>query len=127
MWESEAGGHVISRLMVAGHRCRRRPGKVVVEHLPQRRVLGQSDIDESLVEASDRAAIHFFVLAVAAMHPDDRRFVTIGIGVSAGPTECLGPVSSESLYVLRMEAVAECMADHLVGDYPIMPGPGKTT
>lgn len=127
MWEVEAAGHVISRFMITGHRCRCRPSKVVVEHLSQCSVVGQSDIDESLVEASDRAAIHFFVLAVAAMHPDDRRLIAIGVGVSAGAAERLGPVSGESLDMLRVEAVAEGVADHFVGHYPIMPGPGKTT
>ena len=63
---------------------------------------------------------------VAAVHLDDGGLVTIGVGIRAGATECLGPVSSESLDMLGVEAVAERMADHVVGHHPTMPGAGKT-
>jgi len=46
---------------------------------------------------------------------DDGSLVTMGIGIGTGATECLGPVSGESLDVLGVEAVAEGMADHVVG------------
>jgi hypothetical protein len=66
------------------------------------------------------------VLAVAAVHLDDDGLVAIGVGTRAGATECLGPVSGESLDMLGMEAVAERMANHDIGHHPTMPGVGKT-
>src|SRR5262249_52151321 len=71
-------------------------------------------------------AIHFDVLPVAAVDPDDRGLITIGVGIRAGPTEGLGPVSSEAFGMLRVEAVTERMADHLVGHHPAMPGVSQT-
>ena len=63
---------------------------------------------------------------VAAVDPDDGGLVAIGPGIHAGSTECLGPIRSETLDMLRMETVAECMADYFVGYHPTMPGTGKT-
>ena len=60
------------------------------------------------------------------MQLDDGGLVTIGVGIRAGATECLGPVSGESLDTLGVEAVAERVADHVVGHHPTMPGVGKT-
>jgi hypothetical protein len=96
--------------VVAGHRCRGRPSEVVVQNLSQP-VFGYSDICKSLVKAGNRTAIHFVVLPLAAVHLDDGGLVTIGAGICAGSTECLGPVSGESLGMLRVEAVAERMPD----------------
>src|SRR5579862_8241513 len=104
--------------MVTCHRCRGRPGEVVVEHLSQRSVIGYPGVNKSLVEALNRTAIHFVVLPVAAVHLDDSGFVTVGIGVCGGATECLRPVCSEALDMQRVEAVAEGVADHVVGHYP---------
>src|SRR6202162_4729315 len=78
-----------------------------------------------MVEARSRAAIHFVVLSVAAVHLDHGGLVTIKVGIRAGATECLGPVSGESLDMLGVEAVAEGMADYVVGHHPTMPGVGK--
>src|SRR5215469_2377796 len=97
-----------------------------MQHLSQRIVVGQSDICKSLVEAGNRTAIHFVVLPVAAMDLDDRGLVTIGVGVFAGATECLGPVGRESLDMFGVEAVAERMADHLISHHATMPGGSKT-
>jgi hypothetical protein len=97
-----------------------------VEHSSQRRVIDQSGVNKSLVEARNRTAIHFVVRPVAAVHLDDSGFVTQGIGICGWATECLRPVGSEALDVLRVEAVAEGMADHVVGHYPMMPSLGKT-
>jgi len=88
--------------------------------------VGYSGVDQSLVKAGNRTAIHFVVLAVAAVHPDDGGFVAIGVGVCAGAAECLRPVCSEALDMLRVEAVAEGMAHLVVGHYPMMPSLGKT-
>ncbi len=103
------------RIGVVGHRCRGRPGKVVVQHLSQRIVCSQAGIGHSLIEAENRMAIHFVMVPVAAVHFDDCRFTTIGVGIGAGAIECLGPVSGEALNLLGVEAVAGCMSDHLVG------------
>src|SRR5262249_50188821 len=73
-----------------------------------------------------RVAIHFVVLSVPAVHLDDGGLVTIRVGIRARATECLGPVSGESLDMLGVEAVAERMADHVVGHHPTMPGASKT-
>src|SRR5262247_747202 len=80
---------------------------------------------QSLVEASDGAAIHLVVHPVAAVDPDDGGLVAIGLGIPAGSTECLGPIRGETLDMLGMETVAERMADYFVGHHPTMPGSGK--
>jgi hypothetical protein len=74
----------------------------------------------------NRTLIHLFMLAIAAMHPDDCRLVTVGFGVGTRAAERLGPVSGQSLDMLRVEAVAEGMVDHVVGHYPGVPRPRKT-
>jgi len=94
---------------------------VVVENLSQGQVLDQSNVRQGLVEAGDCAAVHFLVLSIAAVHPDDRGLVAIGVGVGAGPAECFGPIRRESLAVLWVDTVAERVADHLVGHNPAMP------
>ena len=127
MRDAEAHGHVIGGPMIAGHGCRSCPGEVVVKYLSQRSVVGESDVCKSLVKASNCPAIHFVVRAVAAMHPDDSRLIAIRLGIRAGTAERLSPVSSKPLHMLRMEAVAESMAHHLVGHDAAVPGPGKTT
>ena len=99
--------------------------EVVVQHLSQRRVVGQSDFSHSLVEASDSAAIHLVVHSVTAVDPDDGGLVAIGLGIHAGSTECLGPIRGETLDMLGMETVAERMADYFVGHHPTMPGSGQ--
>lgn len=126
VWNAEAVWHIIGGLVVTGHCSRGRPSEVVVQHLSQRTVV-KSDIRKSLVKAGNRAAIHFVVLPIAAVHLDDGGLVTIGTGIVGGATECLGPVGGESLDVLGVEAVAERMADHVVGHHPTMPGGGKTS
>src|SRR5262245_35009049 len=65
------------------------------------------------------------MLSVPAVHPDDCGLVTIGFGIRARAAECLSPVRGESLDMLRMEAVAERMSDHVVRHHPTMPGVGK--
>ena len=126
MWDAEAVRHIIRGLVISRHRCRGRPSEVVVQHLSQRTIVGKSDIDQGLIETGNGTAIHFFVLAVTAVHLDDGGLVTIRAGIRAGATECLGPVSGEPLDMLGMEAVAERMADHVIGHHPAMPRVGKT-
>ena len=105
MWDTEAIRHIIGGPVVARHRCCGCPSEVVVQHFSQCAVVGESDICNSLVEAGNRTAIHFGVLPVAAVHLDDSGLVTVGVGIRAGTTECLGPLSGESLDMLRVEAV----------------------
>ena len=97
-----------------------------MEHLSQHSIIGKSGVNKSLVEAHNRTAIHLVVRPVAAVYLDDTGFVTKGIGVGGRATECLRPVCSEALDMLRVEAVAEGMADHVVGHYAMMPSLGKT-
>jgi hypothetical protein len=97
-----------------------------MQHLPQRRVAGQSDISQSLVEASDGPAIHLVVYPVSTVDPDDGGLVAVGPGIHAGSTECLSPIRGETLDMLGMETVAEGMADYFVGHHPTMPGSSKT-
>src|ERR1700678_558888 len=66
------------------------------------------------------------MLSVPAVHLDDGGLAPIGIGIRARATECLSPVSGESLNMLGVEAVAERMGDHVVGHHSTMPGVGKT-
>jgi hypothetical protein len=67
------------------------------------------------------------VLPVPAVHLDDGGFVTIGIGVRSRATECLGPISGESLDMLGVEAMAERMGHDVVGHHPIVPRVSKMT
>src|SRR5437667_564956 len=60
------------------------------------------------------------------MHLDYGGLVTIAIGIRGRATNCLRPVSGESLDMLGVEAVAERMGDNLVGHHPTMPSVGKT-
>src|SRR5258708_20883614 len=117
---------MIGGWVVAGYCWRGGPGEVVVEGVLQSAAVGESDIGQSLVEAGNRAAIDFIVLPVSAVHLDDGGLVTIGIGICGRATECLSPVSGESLDMLGIEAVAERMGDLVVGHHPTMPGVGKT-
>src|SRR6266567_6821079 len=79
-----------------------------------------------MIEAGNRAAIHFVVLSVAAVHLDDASFVTVGIGICSRATECLGPISGESLDMPGVEAMAERMGHNVVGHHPLMPGVSKS-
>jgi hypothetical protein len=71
------------------------------------------------VPRADRSRVWWLeaaALPVAAVHSDDGGLVTIGVGIRAGSTECLGSVRGESPDMLGMETVAEHMADYVVGD-----------
>ncbi len=96
-----------------------------MQDLSQRTIAGYSGISQRLVEADDRAAIHFIMFSVPAVHPDDGSLVAIGSGVPGGPAECLSPVSGESVDMPGVEAVAECMGDYVVRHDPTVPGLGK--
>ena len=97
-----------------------------MQRLSQRTIIGESGIDQRLVEANGCAPIHFVVLPVSAVYPDDAGLVTVGVGIRARSTEGFGPISGEPLDMPGMETVAERMADYFIGHYPAMPGLGKT-
>ena len=120
---AQAIGHVAR--WVAGHGRGGRPGEVVVQHGPGRVVLEQSDVRQRLVEAGDRPAVHLLVRSVAAVDAHHRGLVAVAVGVGRRATECLGPVGREALAVLRVETVAERVADHLVRHHPGMPRTGQ--
>ncbi len=112
---------------MAGHSCRGRPSEVVVQHLSQHRVVGESDVSQSLVEANDGPAIHFMMHAAAAMDPHDGGLIAVGLRIHAGSTQCLGPIRGETLDMVGLETVAERVANYFVGHHPAMPGCGKAT
>jgi len=92
VWHAKAVRHIIRGSVIAGHRGGGRPSEVVVEHLSQLAVVGESRIGESMVEAGNGTTIHLVVLAIPAVYLDDHRLVTIGVGVNAGAAERLGPI-----------------------------------
>src|SRR6185437_2685150 len=85
-----------------------------------------SGIDKSLVEAGDCATVHFFVLAVAAVHFDDSRLIAVALGIQGRAAKRLGPVSRQPLHVLGVKAMTEGMTDHRILHHAMMPGAGKT-
>jgi hypothetical protein len=97
-----------------------------VQYLSQNRITGKSHIGQSLVETSDRAAIHFFMLAISAVHPDHGGLAAAGVGVRGGSTERLSPVSGKALDMAGVETVAEGVGNHLVRHHATMPGVSKT-
>ena len=112
--------------MVPRHRRCRGPGEVVVQHLPDRVVLGESDVRHGLVEAGDRPPVHLLVRPISAVEPHDRCLVAVGVGVGRGATDRLGPVRGEPLGVIGAEPVTERVAHHLVSQHPVMPCTGQT-
>ena len=65
------------------------------------------------------------MLPVTAVHFDDGGLVTMRVGIRTRSTECLGPVSGETLDMLRVETVAKRMPDDFVGHHSTMPSVGK--
>ncbi len=63
--------------------------------------------------------------SVAAVHSYDRGLVAADLGVSGRSTERLGPIRSQPLRVLRVETMAESVADDLVGQDMGMPRRGQ--
>ncbi len=59
------------------------------------------------------------------MEADDGRLVAIALGVGVRSAECLCPVGGEPFAVLGVEAVAEGVADYLVGYHPGVPCLGQ--
>src|SRR5215831_12951784 len=122
---AHAFGDLVGGLVIARHRGCGGPGEVVVQHLSQRPGRVQANVLHGLVETGDRPAVHIRVRAIAAVEPHDRGLVAIGAGVILRAAEGLGPVCGEPFGVLRMEPVAERVADYLVGHHPAVPGFGE--
>src|SRR6266571_6398477 len=122
---AEALGDIVSRLVVARHGRRGGPGEIVVQYMPEWLGRVQPHVLQRLVETGDRPAVHLLVWAVAALGPHHRGLVSIGVGVGGGHPKSLGPVRSEPLAVLRMESVAERVADYLVRHHPRVPRLGQ--
>ena len=125
-WDAQAVRHIIGGLVVAVHCCRGSPREIVMQRLSQCIVGGQSYIGQSQIEAGNRTLVHILVLSIPAVHLDDVGFVTIAIGIRGWTTQRLSPIRGESLDMLRMKAMAECMGDDLIGHDPLMPRLRKT-
>ncbi len=97
-----------------------------MQHLPQFIVTGQPNIGQCLIEAGDRAAVHFFMLPIPTMHSDNGGLITMGACVCSWSTKRLGKVCREPFCVLKVEAVTEGMCYHRVLKNPAMPGLGET-
>ena len=113
-------------LVVAVHGCGCCPRKIIVQYLSQHLVGIESGVSQSHVEAGNRTTVHFVVLTISAVHWNDSRFVAIVIGISGWSTQCLGPIRGESLDMLRVKAVAECMGHNIVVHHSLVPGGRKT-
>src|SRR4249920_3996293 len=62
---------------------------------------------------------------VAAVHAHDGALVPELRRVTGRSAQRLDPVGGQALRVLGVEAVAERLADDLVGHHPLVPGPGQ--
>jgi hypothetical protein len=85
-------------------------------------VLGEADVCQRLIEADDRSLVHLLVQTIAAMQPHHRGLVSIAVCKGRRTTQRLSPIGGEPLAVLGVEAVAERVADHLIGHHPGVPG-----
>ena len=124
--DAQAVRHIVRGAVIAGHRGGGRPGEVVVQRPSEPLVVGQANVCQRQVEASDRATVHLLVRAVATVHPHHRGLVTAGGRVGRRPPQRLRPVRSEPLGVLGVVAMAERVAHHLVRHHSLVPSSGKT-
>src|SRR5262245_57418064 len=106
--------HILSRVVVTRHRSRSGPREVIMQHASQPLVAGKTDIFQRQVETSDRPLVHLLVRPVAAVNPHDKGLTTVTVGVRRWSTKCLRPIRGKALGVLRVESVAERMANHFV-------------
>ena len=101
------------------------PREVIVQHASQPLVGGEPGVLQGLIETGDRSLVHFLVRPVAAVNPHDGRLIAVLVGVRCWPTECLRPIRSEALGVLRVESVAERMANYFVLQHTRVPRVGQ--
>ncbi len=101
-------------------------GVVKAAHERDAVVANIADIGQCLMETGDRSTVHLLVRAVAAVHPYHGRLVVVGGRVRRRPPKRLRPVRGEALGVLRVKALAERVAHHLVRHHTGMPGTRQT-
>ncbi len=65
--------------------------------------------------------VHLLVRTVAAVYPHDGRLIAVLPAEHGGSAERLGPIGGESLGVVRMEPVAECVTHDVISDHALMP------
>ena len=88
-------------------------------------VFGRLNIGQCQVETGDRAAVHLLVFAIATVDPHDVALVAVRVGLGRRTTQRLCPIRGEPLGVVRTKAVAERVADLLVGHHPGVPRTGQ--
>ena len=76
-------------------------------------------------EAVHRPPVHLVVRPVAGVQPDHVRLVAHGLRVRRRPAQHLGPVRRQPLGVVVAEPVRERVADHRIGEHPLVPGVGQ--
>src|SRR6185369_3198994 len=118
----QAARHIIGRVMVTSHRGRGCPREVIVQRASEPFVAVESHILQGLVETGNCSLVHLFMQPVAAVDPHDGRLVTVLVRIHCWPTECLRPVRGQTLGMLRMESVAERMANYFVLQHTRVPG-----
>ena len=70
-WNAQAFGYVVGGAVIPGHRRCGGPREVVMQHLSEPIVPVESDVDQGLVEARDRATVHLLVRPVATVEAHD--------------------------------------------------------
>src|SRR5215470_2123919 len=121
----QAVRHILRRVVVTRHGGRRGPREIIMQRASEPLVAGNTDIFQRLIETDDCPLVHLLVRPVAAVNPHNRGLITVLIGVRRWPTKCLRPVRSKALGVLRVESVAERMANHDVLQHPRVPRAGQ--
>jgi hypothetical protein len=121
----QAVRHIVCRAVVTRHSVYSSPRKVIVEDISEPLVAGKADVFQRLIETGDGPLIHLFVWSVAAVNPHDGGFAAILFRIYGRPTERFHPVCGEAFSVLRVESMAERMANHFVLQDPRVPRTGQ--
>src|SRR5262245_34428275 len=114
LWDVQTVRYFLRRMVVTRHRGRGGPCEVIMQHALEPLVAGKADIFQRLIETSDRPLIHLLVRPIAAVNPHDRGLITVPLGVRRWSTKRLRPVRGKALGVLRVQSVAERMANDFV-------------
>jgi len=97
-----------------------------VQHASQALFAREPYVFQRSIETGDCPLIHFLVRSVAAVNPDNSSLITISGRVGSGSTESLRPVRGKAFGMLRVEPVAERMADNFVLQYADVPCVGQS-
>ena len=110
--------------VVSGDRGQGRPGEVVVQHLSEPVVAGETDVDQCLIKAGDRTTVHLLVRTVAAMQPHLRGLVAVAMtpGVRR-----LGASSRLARRVAAAKPVVAVRNGRWTQGVPVTPVPYATT